>query len=770
MVPPKNTRKSRSLLDDAVRLQHARQLDQAALLYRQVLASDPAHADALHLLGLVALQQNRQPEALELIGKAIAQRSDVAQYHFHLGFALQALGDLDGAVAGYTRAQALNPKDPNIYNNMGNALSAQGRAAEALDAFRHALALQPGNAVTHTNLGHAQRSAGLRDAAAASFRKSIALQPGFAAALVSLGAMRWEDGDLQAAETLYTRASAAQPQDSTVLDNLAALLLAQGKLVEAMTAIRRSLAVQETPRARKLFAEAAQRLGGRAIGGEMRGFLTRALTEAWDRPGALGHVAAGMIRAHPSIGPMVERADMACPQRLSLAQLLGDDGLVPLANDALLRALLVSAPNSDIPLERFLTLLRGALLRELPHSNGDARAEAIASALAQQCFINEYVFLADDAEMQAAMAARAEVEAGIAVTPLQLLLVAAYFPLHTMANADALLKQVWPEAVTQVLIQQIREPQEEGRLRADIPRLTDIKDPVSQLVRDQYEENPYPRWRKEPPATPDSIANFLNAKFPQRFEQPGRLLQDILIAGCGTGQCSIAMAQRFGDQHMLAVDLSLASLGYARRKSEELGLKIAHGQADILALGSLGRQFDMIESIGVLHHMADPWAGWRALLPLLRPGGVMFLAFYSEKARQSVLEARARISAQGLGAGDIRAFRQALMENPDPRLQGAILESQDFFTLSACRDLLFHVQEHQLTLLQIARFLKDEKLRFLGFELNETVVNAYRKSFPQDRTATDLDCWDAFETQHPGLFGGMYVFWIQKPETAEADT
>src|SRR3569833_3462842 len=111
------------------------------------------------------------------------------------------------------------------------------------------------------------------------------------------------------------------------------------------------------------------------------------------------------------------------------------------------------------------------------------------------------------------------------------------------------------------------------------------------------------------------------------------------------------MAQRFGAQQMLAVDLSLASLGYACRKSEELGLPIVHAQADILELAATGRQFDLIESLGVLHHFADPFAGRRALLSVLRPGGFMQLGLYSEMARRPVMAARALIKERELGGG-----------------------------------------------------------------------------------------------------------------------
>jgi len=821
------------VLNEAVQLHSNGQLEQAAALYRQVLTADPNSADALHLLGMVALQQGQAKTAAELIQKAIALHDREAAYHFHLALALQSLNDMQGAVAGYRRALALKPDDPDIYNNMGNALAAQDRPEEAVAAFRRALALQPGSVVAHNNLGNVQRSMGLWDEAEASFRKAIALQPGFAGAfvnlgnlyrdkddlqaaescyrravtlapretaahcglgltlwqlgrhdealasyrtvldadpdhaetLVNLGIARGEEGALAEAEALHARASALRPRDPDILNHLASVRLARGDGRGAMETIRRSLGVRETSRARKLFVELARRFDWSGGDDEMRRMMVRALTEPWDRPGALSHAAARLIRSHPAICPLVTRADAAWPSRLPLAELLGDAGFTPLRDDALLLALLTSAPNTDIALERFLAMLRGAMMRVLAHSpDADAQAQAFAAALAQQCFINDYVFAHDADELAAAAAAARLVEETPDVaTPMQLLLVAAYFPLHRLANAERLLEWSWPAPVEAVLTQQIREPFQEMRLRADIPRLTGIENPVSQLVQSQYEENPYPRWIRAAPETPGSIGNFLGGKFPfAQFERPTGL-RDVLIAGCGTGQRSIAMARRFGASHMLAVDLSLASLGYARRKSEELGVSIAYAQADILELGTTGRQFDLIESLGVLHHLADPWAGWDALLSLLRPGGFMLLGLYSEAARRPVVAARARIAERGIGDGaeDIRSFRQDLIQSGDP--QASILESEDFFSLSACRDLLFHVQEQRTTLAEIARFIQDRNLHLLGFELDDAVQAAYRKRFLQDRAATDLACWEAFEADHPGLFGGMYTFWVQKP-------
>ena len=101
-----------------------------------------------------------------------------------------------------------------------------------------------------------------------------------------------------------------------------------------------------------------------------------------------------------------------------------------------------------------------------------------------------------------------------------------------------------------------------------------------------------------------------------------------------------AILKSFGDSitQALAIDLSLSSLCYAKRKTPaELAERIDYAQADILNLASIDRSFDVIDACGVLHHMADPLQGWRILLTLLRPGGVMHLAFYSETGRSDVV-------------------------------------------------------------------------------------------------------------------------------------
>jgi hypothetical protein len=89
----------------------------------------------------------------------------------------------------------------------------------------------------------------------------------------------------------------------------------------------------------------------------------------------------------------------------------------------------------------------------------------------------------------------------------------------------------------------------------------------------------------------------------------------------------------------------------------------------------------------------------------------------------------------------------------------AITEWRDFYTLSTCRDLLFHVQEHCYTPMGIAALLKETGLEFLGFRnVAANVLEAYRRRFPDDPFARDLASCEAFEVDHPDTFVGMYHF------------
>lgn len=701
-----------------------------------------------------------------------------ADTHNNLAVTLRDLGRLDEAEASCRRALKIRPDFADAHCNLGNTLHDLGRLGEAEASYRQALRIRPDFADAHGNLGNTLHELGRLNEAEASYVRALQLRPDLIDTHCNLGRTLHDSGRLDAAEVSYRRALQIDPRCLDALNNLALVLIAQGKPRAALDVFKQSFAIQETDAAKNIFVACAGALHGEPLrdasdDGVMRAALVRALKEPWTRPGDLTRVGVDCVKRTPALQACLARAAQAAPSVTS-EDMFDAGSLAALSRDTLLCALLESAPLCDREMERFLTLARQTLLHaaEAAADGQTGRSLEFYAALARQCFITEYVLAGEADEIARAQRLRASlIDALDAKAPVPILLliaVAAYVPLGSVPGAARLLVRDWPKDISALLVQQIREPADERRLRDIIVRLTPIEDDVSLLVQRQYEDNPYPRWVKAAPVQkPETIAHYLRRLFPmtpvESFVTGENV--DVLIAGCGTGQHSIETSQRFPDAKVLAIDLSMSSLCYAKRKTQEVGLRsITYAQADILKLATLDRRFDVIESAGVLHHLSDPWAGWRVLLSLLRPGGVMQLGFYSEIARRHVVAIRKLIDERGYEATDdgIRRCRQDLMAL-SPRVDfGNALTSSDFFSISACRDLLFHVQEHRMTLTVIDAFLRENNLTFLGFEIDAAVFRAYKVRFPEDPAASSLRHWEIFENENPDTFFGMYQFWIQK--------
>ena len=185
-------------------------------------------------------------------------------------------------------------------------------------------------------------------------------------------------------------------------------------------------------------------------------------------------------------------------------------------------------------------------------------------------------------------------------------------------------------------------------------------------------------------------------------------------------------------------------------------------QADILDLGKLGRQFNIVESAGVLHHMDDPMAGWRILTDCLKKGGLMRIGLYSELAREHIVAMRQEISQLGIGSSDtaMRSFRGEVI-NSDKDHHKNILLTPDFYSLSEIRDLLFHEQEHRFSIPQIKDCLAKLGLEFCGFEVKKVTQN-FKLTNTDAKDLFNLDKWNFYEEAYPNAFFGMYQFWCQK--------
>jgi len=258
-------------------LQHhqAGRLAEAEALYRQMLAADPRHADALHLLGVVAHQAGQNDVATDLIRQAIALRRDFPEAHYNLGNVLQDEGQLDEAIAAYRQAItlrinypdahsnlgnalrekgqlddaiascrqaiALRPDYPEAYGNLGNALMEQGQWVEAVAAYRRAITLDPNLPGVHYNLGNALRDKGQLEEAIASYRQTIALRPNHAKACNNLGNALHDKRQWGEAIAAYRQAISLQPNFPDAYNNLGNALHDKGQLDEAIAAYRQAI-------------------------------------------------------------------------------------------------------------------------------------------------------------------------------------------------------------------------------------------------------------------------------------------------------------------------------------------------------------------------------------------------------------------------------------------------------------------------------------------------------------------------------------------------
>jgi 2-polyprenyl-3-methyl-5-hydroxy-6-metoxy-1,4-benzoquinol methylase/Tfp pilus assembly protein PilF len=656
--------------------------------------------------------------------------------------------------------------------------------------------------------GLAEHTAGNWERAEAAYREALSLAPGRPSLLFNLGRLLLDRGGDAEAEQLLSQVLQSAPDDHEAGYNLGVALARQARFEEALGHYDRALALKPD------LAE-AHSARGVALGklGRHEAALEAHARSIELQPGRgefqLGFSRCAMSQAldeRKVVTPLVERALLACLaggnldyqtlgrvawaivrnklERLGFDPAGGWDfprlhesrpaALGDLCTDPLLLAALERITVGDRRTEALFTGIRAGLLKLVASDAAAPELLALvgplAVALAQQCFLNEYVWDVTEDEQALAGEVERRVEAAIGAgepSSAALGVVACYGTLADKPRIAEWCRRFGPGRadLSGLVRTQITEPAIEAEIAGRLKRIGEIRDPTSLAVRRQYEENPYPRWlsiaRDAPVPYTTQILREIAPFAPPLA--PATDAPRILIAGCGTGRHAIVYATTYLGARVTAIDLSRASLAYAARKANELGVdNIEFVQADILDLDRLGTRFDVISSIGVLHHMTDPARGLACLTQLLAPGGYMMLGLYSELARRDIVELRSLIARAGFAPSlaGIRACRRFVRDYPGDRFRALVEEAIDFYTSSMVRDLLFHVMERRFTLPWIADLLAENGLRFLGFTFPDPAAKAlYRRTYPADRDLVDLGNWAALESIHPWIFRGMYQFW-----------
>lgn len=465
-------------------------------------------------------------------------------------------------------------------------------------------------------------------------------------------------------------------------------------------------------------------------------------------------------------------------------QAVGERAVIEKLSHPLFTALLGHCLMTSPEIERLLTRLRRHLLRSVSNapSSIDPVPRDLCLALAMQCFLNEYVFeeTAEESAWVKNLEAnvRKAVQDGLAVDDYALAILAAYRPLDRLDWAQPAFTAN-TAGLNQLKAIFIDQPKMETESATDILTLTAPGNVTSEHVQRQYEENPYPRWvtcaRESPMAFSDfAMAMKRNYAVPSTPSHTNSK-PEILIAGCGTGMQAIQCASQYTDAAITAIDLSRPSLAYALRKTHEHQLSnINYVQADLLHLADLPEfqgRFDFVECLGVLHHLADPSRGLQSLAKCLRPGGLIYLGVYSATARSSIIAGRKLIAQHGLAptAVGIREFRKRVMQSighpgDQARKLRPLAHFIDFYSISMCRDLAFHVQEHQFRPKEILTLALGAGLTLLGFGIVDAkAARLYAARNPADRYVRDVAKITAFEREFPQTFAAMYPVILHKP-------
>ncbi len=234
---------NQAALQEALAHHQAGRLPEAERIYERILAREPRHADALHLLGVAAHQGGEHGRAIALISQAVEAVPDNALFLNNLGEAHRALGEGEQAAACYRRCLSIDARNAAANNNLGLVHAAENRLEAAEASFRGALALTPDDPEVHANLGGVLALSRQVADAIACFQRAVALDPGLAPVHVRLGGLLLEKRRPLEADESFRRALALQPGDADAHVGLARALLEQHRFDEAEAAARAALLI-----------------------------------------------------------------------------------------------------------------------------------------------------------------------------------------------------------------------------------------------------------------------------------------------------------------------------------------------------------------------------------------------------------------------------------------------------------------------------------------------------------------------------------------------
>jgi len=230
-----------AMLQQGVQLFQGGQLAEAEAICRQILDAEPAHVDANHLIGVIALQTGDYQGAAKWIARALKSKPDFPEALSNLGVAFKEQGRIEEAAESYRKAITLRPDYTEAHCNLGVVLKALGMTQEAMSSYRRAIELKPDNDQAHFNLGNALFELGRMEDAAGSYRKAVTFRPDYTEAHSNLGALYKEWGKYEDAAASCRKALEISPGYAVAHNNLGTALLKLGMLEDAAQCFRQAV-------------------------------------------------------------------------------------------------------------------------------------------------------------------------------------------------------------------------------------------------------------------------------------------------------------------------------------------------------------------------------------------------------------------------------------------------------------------------------------------------------------------------------------------------
>jgi Flp pilus assembly protein TadD/SAM-dependent methyltransferase len=676
------------------------QLSAAEEHSRRALESDDGSTDARVYLGRLTSRMGRLEEAAEYFSEAVHLSPTDRRARLGLAHVCDELGNYSAATETLTEFLSAFPDDAIALNERGILLAKIGRSEESLVDLEHAVKLSPENLSFWQNLTHQQKVIGLDDAAAAS----------------ALQALKLSLGDIEARQAF--------------VDSVSGLSL-----------------TNPNPD------------------------LVNEISDCLQHPSLETH---HLVR--PALQLLLMMDGVSSALEISTPGLidLNSPNVKSLNSNSLFINVLARGLICEARFECYLVNLRITFLELSVRGGVETQFHDLLCVLAQQCNASDFALYESEKESQAVRALSEKIEGVLAQgspAPEEVALLACYRPLGKLPFAIKLSSALGPTGspTFDLLIErQLLHPLEELNILNTVDVITPISGEISDRVREQYDQSPYPKWFSPPNVKPSTPTKLIGSLFPSA-NLPATLPHEeaILVAGCGSGWNALLTSLLYPNSHVMAVDLSAVNLAHATRSARHFRVKnLSFAQADIMHLGQLNQSFGFVESVGVLHHTEDTERAWKILASKTATGGVMHIGLYSQAARANLDLVSDFIKNGGYGTAveDIRLFRRDVLSLPTTDLVYQTLkDNREFYSISSCRDLLFHENENRHSLGQISQMMEHIGLKFIGFQLHSgSIVQAYLRTYPDDQNMTNLENWAAFERANPETFAGMYDFYCLK--------